>query len=119
MPDYASTQREARIAHLTPYPFESRNGGLGIRLTCDASSGTTSRTALVGSGYVAVVCNTGDVTAYVAFGTSSIVATTSYYPVLPGTKEVIVLSEGEGITHAAGITASGSTYVSVCLGFGV
>lgn len=118
MPDYASTQRDARVSYLSAYPFESRNNWLGIALACTSSSGTSSRTAMVGSGSVVTICNTGTVTAFVALGTSSVTATTACYPILPGTKEILSVSEGESMDYAAGITASGTTTLSIHRGYG-
>lgn len=116
--DFAATQRDARSAWLSDYPFESVNGGLGIALACTTSSGTSSRTALVGTGSVLMFTNVSDVVAYVAWGDSSVTATTSYFPVLPGTKEVVTISTESTITHVAGITGSGTATVLVHKGHG-
>ena len=118
MPEFAATQRDARSAWISSYPFESTNGGLGVAVACTSSSGTSSRTALVGNGSVLMLTNVGDVTAYIALGDSSVTATTSYYPVLPGTKEIVSISLESSITHVAGITASGSATVLVHKGYG-
>lgn len=118
MAEFAATQRDARSAWLSDYPFDSQNNGLGVVLSCTTSSGTSSRTALVGTGGVLMLTNVSDVVAYVAFGDSSITATTAYYPVLPGTKEVITLSTESTITHVAGITSSGTATVLAHRGYG-
>lgn len=118
MSDFAATQREARSAWLSDFPFESTNGGLGVSLACTTTSGTSSRTALVGIGNTVMLTNTGSVTAYVAFGTSSVVATTAYYPVLPGSKEILSLSDETAPTHVAAITDSGTTTLLVHKGYG-
>lgn len=118
MAEFAATQRDARSAWLSDYPFETPNGGLGIVLSCTTSSGTSSRTALVGSGSVVMVTNVSDVVAYVALGDSSVTATTAYFPILPGTKEILTVSGDLTITHAAGITGSGSATVLVHKGHG-
>lgn len=115
---FASTYRDARAAWVSDYPFESVNGGLGVSLACTTTSGTSSRTALVGSGPVVMLTNTGSSTAFIALGDSSITATTSYYPVLPGTKEIITLNQDTTPTHVAGITDSGSSTVLVHRGYG-
>ena len=117
--DFAATQRDARSAWLSDYPFESQNGGLGVSLACTTSSGST-RAALVGSGSVLMLTNVSTETAYIAWGDSSITATTSYFPLLPGTKEIVTLSTegGTSTTHVAGITASGTATVIVHRGYG-
>ncbi len=114
----ASTQRDARNAWASDYPFESQNNGLGISLACTTTSGTSSRTALVGSGTVMMFTNVSTDTAYVAWGYSSITATTSYYPILPGTKEVVTISGDSTITHVAGITSSWTATILVHRGYG-
>jgi hypothetical protein len=113
--DAANTQREARAAWISAYPFESANGCLGVAISATTSS---SRAALVGSGNVLVLTNVGDVTVYVALGDSSITATTSYYPILPGTKETMTLPDDGSLTYVAGITASGSATLLAHRGFG-
>lgn len=118
MAEFAATPRDARSAWLSDYPFESVNGGLGVALACTTTSGTSSRTALVGSGSVIIVTNVSDVTAYIAIGDSSVTATTSYYPILPLTKETLTLSAENTATHAAGITGSGSATVLIHKGYG-
>lgn len=116
--DFAATQRDARSAFLSDYAFESQNGGLGVSLSCTSSSGTSSRTALVGSGSVLMLTNVSDVVAYVAWGDSSVAATASYYPLLPGTKEIVTISQEIAVTHIAGITASGTATVLAHKGYG-
>lgn len=116
--DFAATQRDARSAWLSDYPFESQNGGLGVVVSCTSSSGTSSRVALVGTGSVLMLTNVSDVVAYVAWGDSSVTATTAYFPVLPGTKEVVTISADSSVTHIAGITASGTATVLAHKGHG-
>lgn len=116
MAEFAATQRDARSAWLSDYPFEIGNGGLGATLTCTS---TSARTALVGTGSVLMLTNISDVVAYVALGDSSVTATTAYFPVLPGTKEVISINADAGYTHAAGITSSGTASVLIHRGYGV
>ena len=118
MAEFAATQRDARSAWLSDYPFESLNGGLGVSLSCTTSSGSSSRTALVGTGSVLLLANVGEVTIYVAWGDSSVTATTSYFPVLPQTKEIISLNLDSTITHVAGITSTGTATLLVHRGFG-
>jgi hypothetical protein len=91
-----------------------------VSLPCTTSSGTTSRTALVGEGNTFVVSNKGDLWAHVAFGTSTIVATTAYYAIPPGTSVTLSLNARDTEwTHAAGITASGNTTLQITRGFGI
>lgn len=118
MSGVASAQREAKNAWTSAYPFESLTSGLGVRLSCTTTSGTTSRTALVGTGNMMILTNEGDVTVYVAWGTSSVVATTSYYPILAGTKEAVSLPADDSATHIAAITATGTATLFAHKGFG-
>ncbi len=118
--DGANSPGQARAYWITPYAFEPSGGGLGISLACDTTSGTTSRTALVGEGHTFVINNTGSSIAHVAFGTSSIVATTAYMAIFPGTPVTISINARDTEwTHAAGITASGSTTIQISRGFGI
>ena len=118
MAEFAATQRDARSAWLSDYPFETTNGGMGVVLSCTTSSGTSSRTALVGTGSVVMITNVSDVVAYIALGDSSVTATTAYFPILPGTKEILTLSGDITVTHAAGITGSSTATVLVHKGHG-
>ena len=114
----ANTQRDAGSAWVSGFPFLIKNGGIGATAACTSSSGTSSRTALVGEGNVLMLTNDGDVTIYVAWGSSSIVATTAFFPLLAGTKEPVSIPEGETITHFAGITAAGTSTLVVQRGYG-
>lgn len=118
MSEFAATQREARSAWLSDYPFESQTGGVGVSLSCTTSSGTSSRSALVGSGSVLMITNVSTDTAYIAWGDSSVTATTACYPILPGSKEVLTLSNDTDTTHVAGTTLSGTAIVLVHRGYG-
>lgn len=119
MSGVANRQQEAKAAWTSSYPFDSANGGLGVRLACTTSSGTSSRTALVGTGNVMIFTNVGDVVAYVAWGDSSIVATTSYFPVMPGDQlPPVTIPDDGSVTHVAGITESGSADLLVHRGWG-
>jgi hypothetical protein len=118
--DGANSPGQARAYWITPYAFEPSGGGLGISLACTSSSGTSSRTALVGEGNSFVISNTGSVWAHIAFGTSSIVATTAYMAIPPGTCVTISLNaRNTEWTHAAGITESGTTTLQITRGFGI
>lgn len=113
---YASKQQEARSAWVSPYPFEMKNGGLGVLLTC---TGTSSRIALVGDGNALVLTNNGQSTAWLAWGDSTITATTSYFPVPAGCQITVMLPQGETPTHMAGITTGATVTVNVHRGHGV
>jgi hypothetical protein len=121
--DGANSPGQARAYWITPYAFEPSGGGLGVSLSCTTSSGTSNRTALVGTGNAFVVSNTGDVWAHVAFGDSTIVATTAYFAIPPGTSVTLSLvATDRGTaewTHVAGITAFGTTTIQISRGFGV
>lgn len=118
--DGASSPGQARAYWITPYAFEPSGGGLGVSLACTTTSGTSSRTALVGEGNSFVIANTGSVWAHVAFGSSTVVATTAYMAIPPGTTVTISLvARATEWTHAAGITASGTTTIQITRGFGV
>ncbi len=123
----SNTQGEARNSWLSAYPYEILHNGLGARIACTASSGTSSRTALVYPTEApaslpypntATITNVGSVVGYVALGTSSVEGTTSCYPILPGTKETVTIPSNASWTHAAGITDTGTTTLLIHLGFG-
>ncbi|HEY1035021.1 MAG TPA: hypothetical protein VGE09_08570 [Pseudoxanthomonas sp.] len=119
--DGANSPGQARAYWITPFPFQPSGGGLGVSLDCDTDTGTSSRTALVGVGNTFVISNTGDVWSHVAFGDGSIVATTAYMPIPPGTSVTISLNDDKESpwTHVAGITAGGSTTIQISRGFGI
>lgn len=113
MTGFAATEREARQAFVSYYPFELANGGLGISLSATTSS---SRAALVGDGRQVLVTNTGNVEAYVFFGDVTAVATTACVTILPGIPYTLTIPVDA--THAACITASGTTTVQITRGYG-
>lgn len=119
--DGASSQQQARQYWITPYPFEPSGGGLGVSLSCTTSSGTSSRTALAGTGNTFVISNTGNEWGHVAFGDSSVVATTAYMAIPPGASVTVSVNAPREVewTHVAGITASGTTTIQISRGFGV
>lgn len=106
----ANTQRSARAEWQSAYPFENESYGLGVRVACTTSSGGTE-VALTGTGNTLIVTNLGPGTAYLAWGDSSVVATTSYYPLFAGTKEPLTMPEGQSITHVAGMSDTTATLV--------
>lgn len=112
-------QTDAMKKFASVYPFEPSGGGLGVVLTCTDNSGSSSRLALVGAGPVIVLTNTGQITGFFAYGTSSIVATTAHFPVLPDTQWAISIPQDGTVTHVAGITSGEEgTTLSVHLGTG-
>lgn len=119
--DGANSPGQARAYWITPFAFQPSGGGLGVSLPCGTATGTSSRTELVGVGNSFVVSNTGDVWGHLAFGDSSVVATTAYMGIPPGTSVTISLNDPKDAewTHAAGITASGSTTLQISRGFGI
>jgi hypothetical protein len=118
--DGANSPGQARAYWITPYAFEPSGGGLGVSLACTTSSGTTSRTALVGEGNSFVVSNLGTVWGHIAFGTSAVVATTAYCAIPPGTSITLSLNARDTEwTHASGITTSGTTTLQITRGFGI
>lgn len=119
--DGANTPGMARSYWITPFAFQPSGGGLGVSLALTTTSGSSSRTALVGIGNTFAISNTGDVWAHVALGDSSVVATTAYMPIPPGTTVTISLNDDRETawTHVAGITASGTTTIQISRGFGI
>ncbi len=119
--DGANSPGQARAYWITPFPFQPSGGGLGISLTCTTSSGS-SRTALVGTGNTFVIANIGDAWGHIAFGNSSVTATTACMAIPPGTCITISLNDPKDSaewTYAAGITTAGTTTLQITRGFGV
>lgn len=113
---FASRRVEARNAYISQFPFELINGGLGVSLDLTTTSGTTSRTALpVIDGFQVLITNKGSFAAHLAFGDSSVVATTAYTCFLPGIPYTMTIEEDT--THVAGIS-DGSTTVQITRGNG-
>lgn len=115
MSGYAATTRDARQAFVSYYPFESPNGGLGVSLALTTTSGTTSRTALVGEGVQVLITNKGQFAAHIAFGDSTVVATTAWTCILPGIPYTLTLPPLA--THVAGVADSDTT-VQITRGYG-
>lgn len=95
-------------------PFEPTKGWLGVRLSVTSSSASV---ALVGNGPMVTISNSGSVAACVTVGTSTVVATTNHYEILPGTKEVVALTDPTE-TWIAAITVTGSTSLQITRGIG-
>jgi hypothetical protein len=115
MSSYAATDQEARSAFISAYPFELINGGLGNLLTLDTGTGTSSRQALVGEGRQVLITNKGSWPAHLAFGTSTIVATTAYIVIWTGIPYTLTIPRDA--THVAGL-ADGPTTVQITRGYG-
>lgn len=112
---YAATPRDARQAFVSVYPFEMVNGGLGNLLSLDTDTGTSSRQALVGEGPQVMITNKGLYPAHLAFGNSSVVATTAWVCVMPGIPYTLTIPEAT--THVAGV-ADAATKVQITRGYG-
>lgn len=116
----ANSPGQARAYWITPYAFEPSGGGLGVSLSCGTTTGTSSRAALVGEGNSFVISNGGSAPAHIAFGNSSVVATTAYLLIQPGSTVTISLNtRADEWTHVAGITSSGTATVQITRGFGI
>lgn len=93
-----------------------------ISLSATTTSGTTSRTALTGltdeygaAADTLLIYNAGSVPAFIAVGSSTIVAATTSLCIAPGA--VMAISRNNA-THAAAITASSTATVYVSSGIG-
>lgn len=114
MPDFASTQRDARNAFVSAYPFELENGGLGIVFTASVASAVA---ALVGEGSQVLVTNKGSYPGHIFFGIGTgIAATEACTCILPGIP--YTLSIPEGATHVAYIAPDGDTKIQITRGAG-
>jgi len=97
--------------------FVPQNGGAGATLACTTSS---SRVALPDPTNGSVLCinNLGLDYVHLAFGDSSVVATTSYLAFPPGLSYMAIPNArgGSAPTYFAGITVSGTITVQVSAG---
>lgn len=107
-------QTDARQSFASLYPFEPSNGGVGVALAC----APTASALLVGNGPICMLTNTGNVVGFITLGDANVAPLTSGIPVLPGTQVTISVPQDGSVTHAAGMVATGSTTISVHLGFG-
>ena len=90
--------------------------GATVNLAVTSTTGRVART-LIGEDAAQVrIVNAGTVTVFLAFGGSSIDATTSGMPLLPGTAEVFTLTKE--MTNIAAITASGTATIYATTGRG-
>lgn len=124
--DILTTQKNGVVAlsrigqSLLPnYPFNAYGGGQGASITATVASG---RVALVGgsdNAPFAYICNQGSVWASVQFGDSTVTATTSSMSVPPNACSLVTVSiVGQPFpTHMAAITASGSTFLQITMGY--
>lgn len=81
-----------------------------------AVTGTSARALIpLASSQQIVIYNSGTTTAYIAVGDGTVVATTSGYPIISGTKEALTIGAG---TNLAAITASSTTSLIITAGDG-
>lgn len=119
MADAADTQDQAKVRWISSYPFESPTGGLGVPLMeANTTSGSTRAALVGGEGSALCLTNDGTVTIYVAWGGSSVTASTACFPVLPGTQTLVSLPKDGSATHVACITRESTAYLSVQRGYG-
>ena len=96
--------------------FQS-TGGVSLSV-----SGASARVALSGDGVNARVANPNSFAVYVAFGDSSVTATTASTCILPGTAEVLnrltTAQPASNYTYIAGITGGSSGTIQISTGNG-
>lgn len=83
-------------------------------LSASSSASVSGSIAVSNPNYTARLFNSGSVTVFVEFGSSTATATTSSMPVPAGLVEVV--HTGVGSTHAAAITSAGSTTIYMTAG---
>lgn len=98
--------------------FTPEGGGLGVLLSC---TGVSSRGAIPSpsEGSVYAVTNLGTDNAFLAFGNSTVVATTSYMAFPPGVSYIGIPHAGSRTaapTHIAGITTGATVAVQITNG---
>lgn len=114
-PGYVTTQ--GCPSGLTACYFQFGPGFNATGKATLAVTNSSSRVALGSTDNTVVVQNTGSVTAYVNLGNTAVTATTSNTPVLAGTS--IVINNAPANVDIAGITASGSTSLTIWTGTGI
>lgn len=77
----------------------------------------TSSSAGIGGGSGVRIQNTGNVTVYLKFGKSDVVATASDMPVVTGAGPEMI-GKPQGSTHVAAITSTGSASITLTFGEG-
>lgn len=87
----------------------------GASATLSASN-TTGRVALGGSGFQVLIYSAGSATTFIAFGDSTVTATTSGIAIPSGFNRIFTIPAGA--THVAGITASSTATVYFTRGDG-
>lgn len=110
---------------LAPFSAMAQEADLAFRplgnaaLAITASTAASTGVALTQTEYPSwqeYVVNTGAQTAFLAFGTSAIAATTTSIPLPAGGTKIFTLNEGQ--TYASSITTTGSTSVYMVGGRG-
>lgn len=94
-----------------------QNNGATVNLAATSSTGNVALTG-VGNGGTVRVLNNGSEAVFINFGTSSAVTATlaAGIPIPPGIPEAFCVPAG--ITHVAGITASGAATIYFTTGQG-
>lgn len=125
--DILTTQKNGVVAlsrigqALNPnYPFNAYNGGQGVSLTASTIS---SNVALIGaseSAPYAFVCNQSETWASIQFGDSNVAAATTSMSVPPNACSLVsIIILGQPFpTHMAAITATGTAFLQVTMGYG-
>lgn len=110
---FAAALSIATAAAQAPPPSFTATGVASLSV-----SGSTARVALGSTGPAAILCNTGTVAGFYMFGASTVTATTSSYPVQAGMCLGVAVPNISGGPYLAGITATGTTTLSVTTGTG-
>lgn len=97
------------------HAFEAWGGGQGVELDCTT---TSARVALVGYGGALCITNRGYVFVSVAWGDSSVIATTAYYSIPPGQQVVITPDNDPTYVAAVAIGTDATSNIQICRGIG-
>jgi hypothetical protein len=88
--------------------FSPSNSGLGASIS---ATNVSSRAAIVGTGDTLIIANKGTGDVHIAFGSSTVTATTAHYVIFAATKEEFLFGKDVAAeaTHVAAITAGSAT----------
>lgn len=102
------------------YPFNAYNGGQGVSITASTASSSVALAGASDSAPYAFVCNQSGTWASIQFGDSSVTATISSMSVPPNACSLVTVGIlGKPFpTHMAAITASGTAFLQVTMGYG-